>query len=513
LRSLRGIAVFRSPVPALFAMLVAVSVGMPWGGASAAAASNGPETFVNIAHVPNAGSYFFTPSNSTVSVESDQASSGVITVDATSDSVSASLRFSSSGGQPLAPGDYEAGGEQASAGAAPGQAGIEIVVGDQQVCDGSAGHFRVHQITSDPDGTITSLWISFEENCGGPPTIGEVEYNVPGDGGAVVVGPHDIWWPNSETDSAPVAMPVWVWNPSSSPVTMGASSISGADSEDDYVSYDSCSGQTVAPGGGCRVVVSYEPVAAGVNHATLTVPEAGGATHTVSLEGFVSAGRTVFSLDDPSGAFGPAGSSVYFPLNAAFSVTGDYSSADLHWYGTDGTDFEAKFMVGGGDEFTPGVTYQATRPGGGGPNGIDVSGNGRGCNTETGDFTITDVYVDPWDDIERFGVQFDLTCDNATAHGTLDYQVNDIAVTTAGSLVHVSGDVSPNEPGKTVQVSIERKQSSRYTMVAKKSLRLSRASSYKTTFHRAKGKVCRVVATFAARDKRLASRTVQKFRC
>jgi hypothetical protein len=68
------------------------------------------------------------------------------------------------------------------------------------------------------------------------------------------------------TKSAPQA--VTVTNEGSAPVTMGAISIGGADSAD-FSETNNCSGQSIPPGGACKVNVTFAPTKTGTRSAAL----------------------------------------------------------------------------------------------------------------------------------------------------------------------------------------------------------------------------------------------------
>ena len=63
----------------------------------------------------------------------------------------------------------------------------------------------------------------------------------------------------------------------------------------------------------------------------------------------------------------------------------------------DGLNWEADFTTGTSDSLQPGPYTGATRAGFGGGPGLDISGNGRGCNTLTGQFTVLEIDASPGD--------------------------------------------------------------------------------------------------------------------
>jgi hypothetical protein len=89
----------------------------------------------------------------------------------------------------------------------------------------------------------------------------------------------------------------------------------------------------------------------------------------------------------------------------------------------DGRSWGGRFMLPAGQEFTAGTTYTGGSPSGGGPE-FSVTGNGRGCQTTTGEFTVEQL--DRWPDggLRRFRISFVQTCNGAagTARGVLSYE-------------------------------------------------------------------------------------------
>jgi hypothetical protein len=479
-------------------------------------------TFVTLASDPGdfigqGGERFFTRRTSDIRADlSDDGSYAIVYID---HGVHAyMLTFAAPKGQQLKVGDYLH--VQRFPLQDDGRPGIDVI-GDGRGCSGNRGRFRVRQLTKDAADELTSFWVDFEQQCeGAPPSLlGEVRYGVPAQDGVVSVGPQNVWWPDSETDSAPRTTPVIVWNPGAAPVGMGASSIAGPSAADDSIQSDGCAGVSLAPDDHCEVVVKYKPGAAGDSEATLTVPEADGTAHSVSLEGFVSSGKTRFSIGSDAGdPMGQGLSYQYVPTNATFIAGGDYRAVDLGWVGTDGNSWQAKFELPEGETLTPGVTYSATGPNGDGSTPLMyVSVNGRKCDPVevAGDFTVTDIYVDKWGEVQRFGAKFDQHCSQTTPalHGRLQFQVNDLVPTLAGKRLNLAGQISPNAPGKTVLVRLLKKHKRKFKTVAKRRLTLSSASTYQAHFKRPKAKVCRAVALFPSRDKHLASRTRKTFHC
>ncbi|HLK13350.1 MAG TPA: choice-of-anchor D domain-containing protein [Fimbriimonadaceae bacterium] len=436
------------------------------------------------------------------------------------------LVFGAAPGQPFIAGAYNNAHEGSSLDTQPYMA----ITGTGVGCQAPTGNFDVHEITVQPSGIISSLWVTFEQTCAGGPdeAFGEIRYNEPVDAGSAVVEPLNIKWPTAQTDSVPLTVPVTVWNPGPASVQPGAASISGPDAADDSVAADNCAGKTLAAGDTCTVSITYQPLVAGDNQAILSIPEQGGATHTIALTGFVSSGRTQYSLQSDAGDFVGQGLTYsYVPRNATFSASlGPWGNGrqllQTIWTGTDGNFWVAQFSPPIGEQLTVGTTYTDTSLSPSTTGATMTFAGPGGCGAETGAFKITDLAVDAFGNLQRMGVQFVHYCDGTTTdplagpalRGTLQYQANYIDTATHGTTLNVSGQVSPNAPGKTVTVALQRKtRSGKWIAAATKHLRLGKSSDYSTSFTRPKAKLCRAVATFAPTNKQLASRTIKPFSC
>src|SRR5439155_22233262 len=97
--------------------------------------------------------------------------------------------------------------------------------------------------------------------------------------------------------------------------------------------------------------------------------------------------------------------------------------------GWGGSWWSADFVPGQGDIIVAGSSYPNAHryPFNGTGPGLDISGNGRGCNTLNGSFTVT------WTDfaadgrLRSFGVTFEQHCEGATPalRGTFEFRAGD----------------------------------------------------------------------------------------
>jgi hypothetical protein len=137
----------------------------------------------------------------------------------------------------------------------------------------------------------------------------------------------------------------------------------------------------------------------------------------------------------------------YTPANATISAGGSRQAVFFGIGGNDGSDWSAEFKAPSGDIIAPGTYDNATRaPFSGDGAGIEVTGNGRGCNTITGKFTITEATYDSGGRLHSLGVKFEQHCEGGTPalRGELDYRMGD---RTPLAPWMTSGGQGPAAPG------------------------------------------------------------------
>jgi hypothetical protein len=140
----------------------------------------------------------------------------------------------------------------------------------------------------------------------------------------------------------------------------------------------------------------------------------------VSPPSAVAAGTSALSfVSDPGDYIGGGQSSTYAPDTASFNATASTDHGQFHlsvtttggewWY------FDLAAPVG--QELQPGTYSGAARwpfqsssqP------GLSFSGNGRGCNTLTGQFTVLEAKYGPSTYVERFHATFEQHCEGGDA--------------------------------------------------------------------------------------------------
>ncbi|MER5636673.1 hypothetical protein ABT095_06950 [Kitasatospora sp. NPDC002227] len=176
----------------------------------------------------------------------------------------------------------------------------------------------------------------------------------------------------------------------------------------------------------------------------------------------VTSGSLSFSGDDWIGG----GQSYNFTTDNKdqlnVSASDDHRSVEVSVNGAQGDWWTLDLVAPTGSQLTPG-TYQATRsPFNGAGAGLSLFGDGRGCNTLTGNFTVTNIVFGPHGYVQTLDASFEEHCEGGTAGTTgqvhianptpppvltlgLGVSVNGTASTVDGKAA-INGTVTCNKP-------------------------------------------------------------------
>jgi hypothetical protein len=483
----------------------------PWGGqaasaASAAASDNFSWSIVSLGndYVTQGNDFFFNQTNATVTAQG----TSLLDIDVQqSDIVHFHLQVGSpvNSGEPLTVGAYN----HASSYNPTSTPEPYINFFGEGRGGGTSGRFRIRQIDTDHSGNVTTLWLTFETDDG---VLGDIRIGIPPN--AAVVGPRDMLWPETEIDTPPPAASLTAWNPGPDPVHFDQASIVGSNAADDSIVSDGCSGQTLASGDTCHIKVRFRPLAVGVSAAELLLPEGGGgADHVVSLEGFVRATTTEFSLQsDPGDEIGQGQTFDFTPSDSSFGPQPFYREDLLQvdfGGGASHTNWVATFEAPDGQSLTPGTTYST-----GDGSYLSVSGNSHGCNGYSGTFTVNDFELDPWKNVVSFSIDFTQWCGTSSGpgpalHGSLDYQVNGIAIRHTKTNVFVSGQVAKGTRNQRVDVQVARGS----RLIAHKLLKLGRRGVYVLKLGRHQKATCTANAQTPSTPATVAKQVSKQGRC
>ncbi|MGN6608879.1 MAG: hypothetical protein ACTHMS_17940 [Jatrophihabitans sp.] len=310
------------------------------------------------------------------------------------------------------------------------------VRGDASVQEGGSDcegvRFTITDLASSGT-TVTRLDVQFQTSCNtaisnNDATIfGEVSFNEPFTAGTST-GARFLRWPDTPVGaSTPVSMPFWVRNTTASPLVIGHAGRTGAQATDFRVASDGCSGHTLAAHTACAIQVVFHPTAAGARNAWLNIP-VGARSITTQLVGTGSPGTTLLRIQSPAGAWVGGGGNHFIPNTAE----------PMHVSPTGPTQFVARL----GDEGVQPETWTVhiTAPRGRAVSagsystsrdalftyagwGLDVVGNGQGCNAAVGHLTITQAQYDADQAPSVFHATFSFSCQDAGAGGTLTGEI------------------------------------------------------------------------------------------
>jgi hypothetical protein len=288
------------------------------------------------------------------------------------------------------------------------------ISGDHRACEVVDGRFDVLSIESDSSDQVTSLWIVFEQHCDRHPqaSVGEIRFNVEGDGGQLAITPRQIRWPDLEAGIARESVPILVGNPASSSVQLGSASIIGAEATSFSIGSDGCSGTVLLAYSTCVIEVTSNDSKLGAARASLLIPE-GDLVHEVALSGWTLSGETTLTMtSDPGDVFGQGQTYNYSSADTSFEVRGTPESFGGQIWGPE-TSWEFGFYSEEALEI--GKTYD----------GMNIDGHPSGyCEDRNGSFTVQELSFTRYGDLEEVAVTFEQRCGTAEAslRGTLHYR-------------------------------------------------------------------------------------------
>lgn len=346
------------------------------------------------------------------------------------------MNFAAAPGATLTPGVYE--NAQRTPFRDTGHPGIDIT-GDGRGCNTVSGRFTVLDAPAD----LSRLWLVYEEHCEGGTSafFGEVRFNEPAADPDLLVAPDRVDWPATYPHVAARDVPITLVNTGSATVTVSSAAIASGSSDFSVVN-NGCT--TVAVGASCVITVRFTPSTSGNRSGALTISDSTSTgTQTVALNGTGIAGYTSWNMQSQPGDYIGGGSAwSYTPATATFSASGSAAMVTLGLTGANGDWWSAQFAATGGTNLTAGVTVSgATRyPFNGTGPGLNVDGNGRGCNTLTGSFLVHEIAFDGSGNLSAFSVSFEQHCEGGTAAllGSIAWHASQPAAPLPGSGPHAS---------------------------------------------------------------------------
>jgi hypothetical protein len=308
------------------------------------------------------------------------------------------------------------------------------------------GTFEIKDLAWGSDGKVARLWAVFvHQHPFGPAVFGEVRVGMTRPSGALQTTPTHVRWPSHDFGRIPTTVPVRVAGAG------GASaSLVGRDPGAFEIVGNHCAG-VQAP---CDVDVAYRPPAPGTHLAALRLT-AGEATREVPLEGHTHGGRTRLVLEGDPGDWVSQGKRYEYDASNAWTSLG--SDAEEVGFGIDGALgdwWSGRFAARPGEPLRAGTDYLDAKrtPYRGDAPGVDVLGNGRGCNEVAGSFRVDELDLDTRGGPVGGVVRFAQHCDGATPafRGVLEVRAGDTVPPPPWGLSYVRGgrlEGSPALPG------------------------------------------------------------------
>jgi hypothetical protein len=324
-----------------------------------------------------------------------------------------------------------------------GHPGLDIS-GDGRGCNTVSGAFEVRKLTVS-NGAITQLDLLYEQHCEGLPAalFGEIQIGQPRPAG-LITSSMSITWPATTHGAKVTPVPVYVRNPSTKSVHVGTISLSGSGASQFSLSLNGCGGSTLGPGDSCDVFVRFTARSAGPQTAKLNLP-LGTTTYHVQLDVPVNVGTTSLTMTSDAGDYIGAGKTYNFTgANSVIWLTsGSLTGLSARLNSSDGQWWDVDMYPASGEVLAVGNYTNATRyPFNGSGNGLNVDGDGRGCNTLTGSFRVKQVAFSAVDNsLQHFDGTFVQHCkgQSPALSGELKYESAPVITPPPGvGSLHVS---------------------------------------------------------------------------
>lgn len=304
---------------------------------------------------------------------------------------------------------------------------------DHRGCNEVDGHFDVRVLDRSANARIERLWLLYEARCDGDlATFGEIRIGMSGP--AVRATPSSVRWPDhTRVNEVGRMVPVHFSNGSAGQVAVQTVEMTGPGSRHFEIVYDTCSEGSVSEDG-CVVWVRFAPESDGPSDAALEVGHDAG-TSSVSLAGATVPGTTTWTLQSDPGDFIGQGGQLDFGTDRdriTFEGTGTRVSTSV--VTSDGERWSAVLAAPQGASLVPGTYLDAHRyPFHGTGPGLNVSGDGRGCNRLTGQFTIHDIGFDAAGELTRIDASVEQHCESQdpALSGRLTYNAREDVVAPA----------------------------------------------------------------------------------
>jgi uncharacterized repeat protein (TIGR01451 family) len=370
------------------------------------------------------------------------------------------LFFAPPAGEPLTPGVYE--GVTGWPIQSPTHAGLDVS-GDGRACNTIVGRFVVHEAVYSGTGHIVQFAADFEQHCGGesPALFGAIRFNsaVPLLRQFSVSGARAL---EGDSGVSTERFTVFLSEPAPGPVHVSFFTSDGTGEAG--VDYAPASGTlTFAPGEVARTIPvsvlgntvvqadrSFIVNLAGPNGAPIAF---GQGTGTIVDD---DSGKTAIHVYSDVGDY--VGQGQYLTLtrlDGDITAYVDGNHAAVYFHGDDYWFFDmqapdASPLVVGSYEGARRWPFQDP-----GQPGLDVSGQGRGCNVLIGRFVVHEIVVGPFGFLTRFAADFEQHCEGREPALFGYVRINSqVPVPLADLSITKSDGLSAAAPGQTVAYTI-----------------------------------------------------------
>jgi hypothetical protein len=277
--------------------------------------------------------------------------------------------------------------------------------------------------------TITRLDLLYVQYCDASPgaLFGEIRIGEPQPAGLLVSSSSITWSPTWL--GGPLTAPVTIRNRGAKPVAISAARLTGYGAARFRVSANTCSGKALAPRASCTLTLTLEPSGPGPRTAALQIG-LGKTLDTIQLDAALPMGTTSLTMSSQPGDFVGSGRNwSYTTGNASFFFRATPTGLTDYVFTAGGlTDWVATMNPAAGHTLTVGDYPDATMDGSG--NYLEVSGDGHGCDTDTGEFTILQA-VFAGQALRHFDATFTQHCEGASPALTGEIKYDSAPVVTA----------------------------------------------------------------------------------
>jgi Divergent InlB B-repeat domain len=271
--------------------------------------------------------------------------------------------------------------------------------GDDRACD-SNGTFQVKQVVYGAGETIESFWATFEQHCvgSGPGAYGEFRFNA------------DI-----TADSVVVAAPLTVSIPRAYNFSFDVSATSGDNLPIALTATELPAGAAFVDNGDNTGSFFWTPAFDQGGQYTIAFRgENGSGLGDTAMTVVTVTGPTSLSLVGQPGDYIIGEQHLFYTPADGFFMIRQIASGILVSFDFTAGGWDLGFAAGNYQPLSVGLYNDATQfPYQGSGPGLDVSGDGRGCNSLTGSFEVKQIVYGAGDAIDKFWATFEQHCEGS----------------------------------------------------------------------------------------------------